>query len=60
MKIAKFHQLPIIWKDIASPISIPKQTQNKLVDLLGNLIAECWKNCKQINESQHREDENES
>lgn len=59
MKIQKFHQKQIIWKEIASPISIPKQTRNKLVDLLGNLLSEYWKNCKQFNDTQHREDGNE-
>jgi len=59
MKIQKFHQLQIIWKDMASPISIPRQTRNRLVDLLVNLISEYWKNCKQFNDSQQREDQNE-
>ena len=59
MKIQKFHQLQMIWKNMASPISIPKQTRNKLVDLLGNLISEYWKNCKQINDSKQSEDEHE-
>ena len=59
MKIQESHQLQIIWKDMASPISIPKQTRNKLVDLLGNLISEYWRNCKPIKDSLHREDENE-
>ena len=59
MKIQKFHQSQIIWKDMASPISIPKQTRNKLVDLLGNLLSEYWKNCKQINDSQQSEDQHE-
>ena len=59
MKIQKFHQLQIIWKDMASPISIPRQTQNRLIDLLGDLISEYWENCKQINDSQQREDQYE-
>ncbi|CAB1062917.1 hypothetical protein D1BOALGB6SA_7699 [Olavius sp. associated proteobacterium Delta 1] len=59
MKNQKFHQIQIIWQDMASPISIPRQTRNRLVDLLGNLISEYWKNCKQINDSQQREDQNE-
>ena len=59
MKIQKFHQLQIIWKDIPSPISIPKEARNRLADLLGDLISAYWKNCKQINDSQQSEDEHE-
>ena len=57
MKRQKLHQLQIIWKDIPSPISIPKEARNRLADLLGDLISAYWKNCKQINDSQQREDE---
>jgi hypothetical protein len=30
-----------------------------LVDLLGDFISDYWKNCKQINDSQPREDQYE-
>jgi hypothetical protein len=56
MEIQKFHQLQIIWKDIASPISIPQETRNRLADLLGDLVSDYWKNSKQIDDSQQRED----
>ncbi len=59
MKDQKFHQIRIIWKDITSPISIPRQTKNKLVDLLGNFISDYWINCQQINDSQQGEDQHE-
>ena len=59
MEIQKFHQLQIIWKDITSPILIPKETRNRLADLLGDLICVYWKNCKEINESQQREDQDD-
>ena len=57
MERHRFHQLQIIWKDIASPISIPKETRNRLADLLGDLLSAYLKNCKEINDSQQREDE---
>jgi len=38
-------------------ISIPKETRNRLADLLGDLLSAYWKNCKEINDSQQREDE---
>ena len=59
MKNQKFHQIQIIWNDMASPISIPSKTRNRLVDLLGDFIFDFWKNCKQINDSQQREDQDE-
>ncbi|MCP4259378.1 MAG: hypothetical protein GY774_18010 [Planctomycetes bacterium] len=56
MQIQRFHQLQIIWKDIPSPISVPKEARNRLADLLGDLVSDYWKNCKQIDDPQQRED----
>jgi hypothetical protein len=56
MQIQRFHQLQIIWKDIPSPISVPKEARNRLADLLGDLVSDYWKNCKEIDDSQQRED----
>jgi hypothetical protein len=56
MQNQKFHQLQIIWKDIPSPISVPKEARNRLADLLGHLVSDYWKNFKEIDDSQQRED----
>ena len=56
MQNQKFHQLQIIWKDIASPISVPKEARNRLADLLGDLVSDYWKNFKEIDDSQQRHD----
>jgi hypothetical protein len=56
MEIQRFHQLQIIWNNIPSPISVPKEARNRLADLLGDLISAYWKNCKKIDDSQQRED----
>jgi len=58
MEIHKLHQARIIWKDMASPVSIPRETQDRLAGLLGDLIAEYWVNCKEINCPEKEEDQN--
>ena len=49
MEKKKGHQLQIIWGNIASPISIPAETKNRLINLLGNLLSFYWQESKKNN-----------
>jgi len=49
MERQKEHQLQIIWEHIPSPISIPLETQERLADLLGDLLSAYWEGCKAKN-----------
>ena len=55
MKKQQYHQLHIIWDHIASPIKIPAETRNRLVDLLGELLSSYWQEYKEdINKNERR------
>ena len=49
MRRQKEHQLQIIWEHIPSRISIPAETKEGLVNLLGDLISAYWQGRKANN-----------
>ena len=59
MRRQKEHQLQIIWEHIPSRISIPAETEEKLVNLLGDLISVYWQGRKANNYHGHKGDEHD-
>ena len=49
MRRQKEHQRQIIWEHIPSRISIPAETKEGLVNLLGDLISAYWQGRKANN-----------
>ena len=47
MKKQQSQQLHIIWDYIASPIKIPAEIRERLVDLLGELLSAYWQECRE-------------
>jgi len=57
MRRQKEHQLQIIWEHIPSRISIPAETEEGLVNLLGDLLAVYWQGRKANNYHRQKGDE---
>ena len=59
MKKQQSHQLHIIWDYIASPIKIPAETRERLVDFLSELLSAYWQECKKDQNKDTRRNEND-
>ncbi len=44
MKTKKCRQQKIIWENLTSPIPIPRETQKRLIELIGEMVSNYWEN----------------
>ncbi len=59
MERKRAHQLQIIWEYIPSRISIPAETEEGLVNFLGDLLSAYWQGCKGNNSHRQKGDEHD-
>ena len=59
MRGEKDHQLQIIWVHIPSRISIPAETEKRLVNLLGDLLSAYWQARRENNYHRQKGDEHD-
>jgi len=59
MRRQKEHQLQIIWEHIPSRITIPAETEEELVHLLGGLLSVYWQGRKPNNYHRQKGDEHD-